>query len=162
MATPLSEWRKRMHELLSDGEWHEMEPVVREAMLFVPPGPAYRHAEKARVRGTGPAKRERGSDSDAIAAGQRQIVMQSVYAAVKYGAFERKVDGGVFYIRDVSIGKRPATDSDADDLARALRDQIAYWDRTKKIIPPGDVRDQILGGDPVKDIKEALRRNGRT
>lgn len=102
-----------------------------------------------------------GDESDAIASGQRQIVMQSVYAAIKYNTLERKFTDGAYVLRDPKAGSRPTTNNEADELASALREQLIYWDRTKKIIPPGEVRDAILGGDPVEAIREALRKTGR-
>lgn len=150
-----------MHEVLADGEWHEQEPVVREAMRRVPPGPAYRHAERARARLT-PGPRQKGDESDAIATGQRQMVMQSLHAAVKYNKIERKKEGGKWFLRDPNASTfRPSTWTEADDLAEELRKQIEFWDRTTKLLPPGPVRDIILNGDPVASIEEALQRNGR-
>lgn len=162
MGTPLSDWRRRVHELLADGEWHEQDPVVRDAMRLVPPGPAYRQAETSRKnRPDAPEKRTQGTDADAIAAGQRQIVMQSIYAGVRYGSFDRKREGKRIYIRDLTVGKRPSGSTDIDDLIECLKRQLKMWEKARPHLPKGAVRDTILGADPEKDIIETLRNNGR-
>lgn len=149
-----------MHDLLADGEWHEQELVVRDAMRLVPPGPAFRHAENARQRLT-PGPRQKGDESDAIAAGQRQITMQSLHAAVRSGKIERKTIDKTFWIRDPNYNTQPAGWTESDDLAEELRNQLKFWERTMKVLPPGEVREIILGGDPISSIHEVLRRNGR-
>jgi hypothetical protein len=102
-----------------------------------------------------------GTEADAIATGQRQIVMQAIYAGVRYGSFDRRTENGVIYIRDLTIGKRPHNYTDIDELVECLKRQLAFWDRAKKHLPHGDARALILDGDPVGDITNTLRRNGR-
>ncbi len=40
----------KIYELLADGDWHELEVVLRAAAVVVPPGPAKRAIEDARAR----------------------------------------------------------------------------------------------------------------
>lgn len=160
MGAPLSEWRKRVQALLEDGEWHEQEPVVRDAMRFVPPGPAYRHAEYARTRGND-APRQRGDQSDAIAAGQRQMTMQSIHAAVRNGKIERKREGDVTYLRLTSGSpKRPAGWTESDDLAEELRRQLDFWRKAEDYLPKGAMKETLIG-KPEESIKDTLKRLGR-
>lgn len=135
---------------------------MRDAMRLVPPGPAYRQAETSRkARPGAPEHRVQGTDADAITAGQRQIVMQAIYAGVRYGSFDRKRERGTAYVRDLTIGKRPKNVTDADDLVECLKRQLSYWERARKHLPHGTARDLILAGDPVGDITRTLRSNGR-
>jgi hypothetical protein len=172
MGQPLSEWRKRIHELLADGEWHELDPVVKDALLRVPPGPAFRHAEKQRERQSG-EPRQRGDMDDAIAAGRRSIAMQSVGAAVRSGKLERKEENGKLWLRDPQaarlrgvspqyVAQRAAQQgmSVADDLADELRRQLKFWRRSQLLIAPGGARDEVLGGNPEQSIINVLKKHG--
>lgn len=106
--------------------------------------------------------RQRGDESDAIASGQRQIVSQALLSAFKHNRLERKLVDGVYYLRDPRASSyRPSTWSEADDLTDELRVQLKFWERAMKVLPQGEMRDMLLGGDPIASINAALERNGR-
>lgn len=123
---------------------------MREAMPLVPPGPAYRHAERDRQRWN-PGDRIRGDRSDSIAAGQRAIVLQSLYPLIRRGFIEVRDVYGVEQIRDVRVKHTRES-----RMLAELEQQLKFWERTYRVLPQGDVRDAILGGDPVASIQKVL------
>lgn len=160
MGTPLSPWRARVQEVLSDGEWHDFEQVVRDAMRLVPPGKAFRHAERNRLR-QHPGPRTRGDEGVAIHSGQRQIVATSIYAGIKRGVLERRKFGSVDLLRDPNaFGQRPVL-SESDLYAEALTKQAHYWERAYELLPKGEMRNVMLDGDPLSEIVDVLRTTGR-
>lgn len=46
---PRKPWTQKVFELLEDGEWHDIDRVILSAAGLVPPGVAYRYAEKYRA-----------------------------------------------------------------------------------------------------------------
>lgn len=164
MGTPLSPWRARVHEILSDGEWHDLEQVVRDAMRLVPPGKAYRQAERNRKR-QHPGPRTRGDEGTAIHSGQRQLVMSSVHAAVRRGVLERRSFGSAVLLRDPnqtgSSTPVPPALPDVEAFAEVLHRQVRFWKRAYGLLPKGELRDVMLDGDPLREVVEVLRQRGR-
>lgn len=76
-------WTVAVTELLSDGLWHDYKTVVSEVAPIVPPGPAWRYAEKRRLdeykkRGTEPGDRKFGDKNSTIRSGQKYYVRNSI------------------------------------------------------------------------------------
>jgi hypothetical protein len=93
-----TEWRLRVLEILADGQWHDREPVVLDAMRLVPPGKAFRRGEQYRER-VSTGERKRGSDDDSIRTGQRAYVSETIQTSLKSGVIEKRVENGVYQIR---------------------------------------------------------------
>lgn len=86
-------------DLLADGAWHDYEQVVAAMASAVPPGQAFRHAERRRARhqertmGTS-RPRSIGDETTAVAAGARSISCRLIRARKVEGWLEeRSVDG---------------------------------------------------------------------
>lgn len=93
VTAPKTPWGAAIDRVLADGEWHDREEILAAGVLTVPPGVAYRHAERLRrVYAAGP--RKRGDDSTAVAAGARDKVRRVLAAHVQRGTVER--DGNHF------------------------------------------------------------------
>ena len=88
-------WTKAILTILADGEWHDREDVINEAMPTVPPGIAVRETELGRRHSdpNAPAERTRPiSTSDAIAAGARAKVVAALGTLRDNGRIERDGD----------------------------------------------------------------------
>lgn len=111
-----------LYEQLRDGDWHPMEPLLRQVARWVPPGIALRRVERERVtqreryvrrRGGDPPSRARQAGEDdrrvMIASGQRRIARDLVKAASQNNtkqrsAYEVKKDqDGVYLMRMVAL-----------------------------------------------------------
>lgn len=83
-------------EVLSDGEWHDVEELVEAAVGLVPPGKAHRSWEKhlndeerrrrARKGGT-PVQRKNAGLSPR--SGARRMLLGNLRSRVRYGSLER-------------------------------------------------------------------------
>lgn len=161
-----SEWGLAVKQMLSDGEWHERESLYRVAMKTVPPGRAFRAAEKARSRYPGGLKpRKRGNDETAIATGQRMLVTAVLVAQVRIGNYEKREDpNGKTYIRDKKLHDKIVEEHTAveHELLDVLERQLGYWHNAFKLIG-GDqaVRNALLGGDPVGELEQILSKHNR-
>lgn len=69
-ATGSPELRRARH-ILSDGEWHDYEALLRELMRMVPPGRAARAAERHRVGQAARRARYRGDELTGVPAPTR-------------------------------------------------------------------------------------------
>lgn len=105
-----------LYEQLNDGEWHPMEPLLRQVARWVPPGQALRRVERERVtqreryvrnRGFEPPRRARQAGEDdrriMIESGQRRIARDLVKAACQNStkqrsAYEVKKDANGRYL----------------------------------------------------------------
>ena len=95
MSTPNAPWTVRIFELLADGP-RPLEFLIAEVRNMVPPGRAYRQAEKKRKsqqrRRVNKTDRHpvvrKATEDETIRTGQRQIVMDSVTALVGRGRLE--------------------------------------------------------------------------
>jgi len=165
-----SEWGLAIQEILSDGEWHEREVLYRAGMKQVPPGRAFRQAEKNRDRffqerhGTNAPARKRGNDETAIAAGQRMLVTGVLTSQVRTGRYEKKEVDGKVYVRDKKIHDKFVEEQGGMvvDLLDHLERQLRYWNNALGLIG-GDraVRAALIGGDPVAELKQVLEKYGR-
>jgi hypothetical protein len=133
----MSPWTVKMMDLLSDGEWHDLEEVMQLGMAAVPPGRAWRAAEKSRQQGwmrlygTMDGFRERAeSETDvAIRSGARQVVAQ---ALTKKDRFEVRRVNPVLKKREVRDRHANADASAAlreEQAARRLAGELAKLDR---------------------------------
>lgn len=103
---PRSEWRRRVDDVLADGEWHPKRELLQAGSRFVPPGKAYRTGMAARAhlikysrkRGEKPGQ-PRGTDEEAIASGGREVVRKVVDAAIRRGDYEQRKIDGVMHVR---------------------------------------------------------------
>lgn len=111
---PLKPWTAAALELLADGEWHPRELVIVEAMKSVPPGVAFRDAEKERNRAqrrpNGPGPRVKGTDETSITTGARNIARDCLanLEHARHGnppRIERAVVDGVDSIRLIAQSK---------------------------------------------------------
>lgn len=170
MNKPLTEWRKRINEILADGEWHDREEVVQDAMRLVPPGVAFRRGEYYRVKalrkqyGKEAAQeraRQKGDDRDAILAGKRALVAEALQGSLASGAIEKRKDKSGYMIRQVVKPARDQFSAEADLLVHELVRQLEYWNKAELYLPKGDVGDALLGGDPRRSIRDTLERVGR-
>lgn len=89
---------KVLCQVLADGAWHDHQQVVEAMMPAVPPGVAFRHAERrraAKARTTGTARaRTVGDETTAVAAGARSLSTRLIRARRVDGSLEeRTVDG---------------------------------------------------------------------
>lgn len=91
---PSTAWGRRLHEVLSDREWHEREEVILAVAAAVPPGVAWRHSEARRTCQLvgAPAPRVRGDNSTAIDGGARDVAQRLLASYVQGGAVERSGD----------------------------------------------------------------------
>lgn len=176
MGLPPSEWRQCIEDILADGEWHELEHVIREASKKVPPGKAFRHSERQRIRQREDGiERTRGDRSDAIRTGARGIVVQTLNTAKRSRRAEYKTIENKKWIRSpraaASIALALADDTviipknheeSARELLDELEQQLIFWRRAFNMLGGNkDVRDAIIGDDPIARIEELLKRNGR-
>jgi len=135
-------WTVRIFELLADGP-QSLEFLIAEVRNLVPPGRAYRQAEKKRRQQAGRRvnKTDRKqwvrppTEDETIRTGQRQIVMDSVSKLVMTGRLEYvEGDRG----RYLKLG-RPAEQggmSDDHPLIRKLREHQPTF--TKRLLPLTD------------------------
>jgi hypothetical protein len=71
----------RVTELLEDGEWRDIDWIVREAGKVVPPAKAIRVQEATRLKAGGPPVRHRPlSDERRIESGRRYMVRQVLHS----------------------------------------------------------------------------------
>lgn len=90
---------KVLADVLADGAWHDYHQVVEAMMPAVPPGVAFRHAERRRAqhqtRTVGTARaRTVGDETTAVAAGARSLSTRLIRALRVDGSLEeRTVDG---------------------------------------------------------------------
>lgn len=86
----------RLRELLADGEWHLRNDVIDQLSGAVPPGAAWREAERRRLserQRTGRPKGPRAHHTDrrtAIASGARQVINQTILRQIRDGFIERR------------------------------------------------------------------------
>lgn len=86
-------WYLRLMEILSDGEWHYYEDLVKECAPLVPPGQAWRAAEKNRVKyyvraGKPVEPRHYGDRNNTILSGQRSVIQGTLVTIRKMRASE--------------------------------------------------------------------------
>lgn len=89
---------KVLADVLADGAWHDHHQVVEAMMPAIPPGQAFRHAERrraAKARTAGKARaRTVGDETTAVAAGARALSTKLIRARrVDSWLEERTVDG---------------------------------------------------------------------
>lgn len=105
---PLKPWTAAVLAILEDGGWHAREHVIVESMKAVPPGVAFRDAEKERNRSqrrpNGPGPRVKGTDETSISAGARNMVRDCIanLLTAKHGnppRLERALVDGVDSLR---------------------------------------------------------------
>lgn len=109
-------WGQRMRETIRAAHpgWVRREDVVLSAMDLVPPGRAFRFAEKqaewvADDRGYNHPKRE--LSDQAVAAGARQVCQRALWSAIKGGIVERRYDDdGVQWLRWIGYKPRPPSE----------------------------------------------------
>lgn len=132
-AASLNElYHRRIYELLRDGKWHDLDPIIADVGQLVPPGMAIRRAEESR-RGSsqydsrglkaeevGPRKRPRTTEQ-LIRFGRRAIV---------YPILSPKHEAGPFERRDLADGRRQVR------MVRKSRFIIADELRAEKLRPP--------------------------
>lgn len=128
-------------EILSDGEWHDREEVIREVQKLVTPGIAYRHMEEARrlqmdrsaQRMFGPEEYEKWradpanwarkrpikDENDYIRRGQRAVAISHTTSSKRLE--RRKIDGKMM-IRRVPMNAR-LLESDAARLRAFTAEQ---------------------------------------
>lgn len=87
-------WGERVDEVLADGEWHDIDDVIADAVRRVPPGLAYRKGEARRThsRGDGrtaPERRQLGTREVAVATGARTLVRKSIESRLRRGTAVR-------------------------------------------------------------------------
>lgn len=102
MTTHPSPWTIRARELLADGNWHELEPLLNELAKLVPPGRALRRNENARLkaRNQGPAMRTYPRSKDyLIASGARRIVREALLGTNSKTWIERETQNGRSVVR---------------------------------------------------------------
>lgn len=135
-------WTRRIFELLADGPL-PLEYVIAEVRNMVPPGRAYRQAEKKRKQQA--ARRVNKTDRKAwvrpptedetIRTGQRQIVMDSVTKLVRTGRLryiEGHIEGDP---RSLALGREPETGGMSPDhpfIKKLNEHQITF---TKWAVP---------------------------
>lgn len=99
MAARLSPHGQVLADSLADGAWHSYHEVIESMAAVVPPGRAFRHAERHRAahqtRTTGASRpRAVGDESTAVAAGARDVARRLIRARRAEGWLEdRTVDG---------------------------------------------------------------------
>lgn len=101
MTPPRSPARNAIEAVLADGDRHSRDQLLEAAARAVPPGRAWRAAErerrsKQRARrgsGLGETARQRGDQDQVIAAGARRIASDALASAVRNGAALRLADG---------------------------------------------------------------------
>lgn len=169
-----SEWGLAIRRILSDGEWHDRETLVREAMRTVPPGRAFRAAEKGRSRYHDGVvtPRKRGNDETAIAAGQRMLVTAVLVSQIRVGHYEQRTEAnGKQSLRDKRVfdqlvAERDAIQAERDDAQAELLDllerQLGYWQNAFKFLGSNRaVREAIIGGDPIAELERILEHHNR-
>jgi hypothetical protein len=104
-------FHRRLHELIGDGQWHDVEPVIRDLTKLVPPGVAIRYNERNRRKagGAGPEQRVRPiAPEDAIRAGARGLINATI--GVTNGSYELRWDNYTRQVRQVREPRQVATD----------------------------------------------------
>lgn len=71
--------------LLEDGEWHDQEEVIAEAMYIIPPGEAFRIGQKRSS-----ATVDRRSQDEIIASGQRSKTVDTLNSLISNNRVERE------------------------------------------------------------------------
>lgn len=139
---PASPLVMKVCELLDDGEWHDVEWLIREVGKLVPPGQAIRRAELRRKQNArdAPAERQRPYNEDRqIASGRRSFVRDAINSSREH--FE--TDGQ--RIRMLSLPSRVKR-----DRARA---------RAQHHFEPADLADEIGRGANARAIINELSPN---
>jgi hypothetical protein len=83
MSVPRSPASTRILELLADGHWHDREEIIAAALL--PPGRAWRSAERLRLRGRAISPRTHGTRDTAIASGRRTYGRDTLWTLISHG-----------------------------------------------------------------------------
>src|SRR4051812_31363778 len=95
-----SPWVRHALYLLRDGEWHDFAPFMTELAKMVPPGMAFRRAEKERsVRKGSPTQRSRPLTTE-------QILMYGARAEVRTALRGMIAIGRIEYEYENSSSKR--------------------------------------------------------
>jgi len=86
-------WTLKVLDILQDGEWHNFDEIVSECMPLVPPGVAWRKAEKNRQQhydrqGRPQQDRHYGDKNTTIQTGQRMLVAIGVRGLARHGRIE--------------------------------------------------------------------------
>ncbi len=134
MPNPLSPQLERAYELLSDGEWHDREVILREIAKVITPGIAVRHAEVVRRtsgKGVAPAERKKPRSQEfLIASGKRSLAR----SALRGSRIEhRTTEDGRVEIRDGSANPQPPT----DDQPVSFRKISAHLRRAFEMLADG-------------------------
>lgn len=94
MRTHVSPLRRRLDEILADGEWHDINAVLAALAVYVPPGQAWRRAEGSRrsmqrSRTGISTDRVLGEQADGARTGARRVAYDRLRTAIKHGTVER-------------------------------------------------------------------------
>lgn len=143
----------KARELLDDGEWHDLERVLAKLMPLVPPGQAYRKAEKSRVKkrsvdGVVPPRVKHRADDAIIRSGSRQLVFQVLHSGSRGRPSEFELDP-----------PRRVLGSTERRRIRLNKDSMAYIGYRKPEDVPERVRqtlDLLLAGYRQMDIAEQM------
>ena len=97
VVTAVTEWGRRLDEILADGEWHDREDVIRLVAEAVPPGRAFRKGEAIRRhlverQGFTFSSRSRGDDGTSVATGARHIARACPSGRERQGTIQRDGD----------------------------------------------------------------------
>jgi hypothetical protein len=110
VSTRETSWRKKLLALLEDGEWHDYVTVRDQAAGTVPPGQAFRRAERKRIAsyryraGVSEANpRQRGGRDDTILTGQRSFVSDTFERLKRSGLIELEYGDQRFRKRPVRV-----------------------------------------------------------
>lgn len=131
----------KLCELCEDGDWHELEPILREIGKLVPPGKAIRRAESIRQSvANAPAERHQPKPPERlIQYGRRSWARDALGASRRY--FEQKEDAdGTRWIRMRELPPRVARDR-ARARAHAHFDPVELADELRA----GAVASALLG-----------------
>lgn len=84
-TTRLSDLSLRILALLEDGEWHDWEDVIDAVMYTIPPGEAFRYADRKSM-----AQNDSRTQDEKIAAGRRGKVVEIINNLVTNDRIERE------------------------------------------------------------------------
>lgn len=112
MPTPKTPARRRLDELLADGEWHDREQLILDTVGIIPPGIAARHARDCRTRARAVDANRAARDgriprapsggrgpADDTRVGARSIATRTLRRALDRHAYEARTHRGVAQIR---------------------------------------------------------------
>lgn len=107
--SPVKPWTRHFFEALQSGEPQTYAKVLVEAAAFVPPGRAYREAERHRESrrtkdGVTTPRVKAYNSATLIREGSRSIVRASLRIAIRNGRITEYYEGGVRMLR---LGPRP-------------------------------------------------------